>query len=295
MAVHPVNKLELAGVAIDTCHALYPTETTFLLTHLHSDHIHIPKQFAHTILASTYVQQILPTNHAYANIIHPCLLPWQTYWTKRKHRYIVVPVEHSPESIGFLFPELRVLYIGDGSLSDVTCDQLASKYAPWPLYIFHDMLLYNESNSQLPNRVVSETLLRSAVQLYCGAVRLVHHGMLSLFNGQRSPPLRFRIHGSLSTLCRNTARWMGLEDPDSPLLLVGENYDKPHITLSVLWFVYHHRDGYMVQSDGNGHWRVCYNHHATRDDIARILVRWPGSMLVPIETTALRRSSMVRA
>jgi hypothetical protein len=253
--------LERHSVAIDTWSPLFPEDTTFLLSHVHTDHANIPKTFKQIIYASIATKTLF--SHP---AVESILLPGQWYQTRVTHlSFQVVDTLHTIDSIGFYFPSLGVLYLGDGIEPKIPCGR--------PLTVIYDAL-YEHIDCDAPSMVQTCALIQETLVNRCHVLQMVHHGILSFI--VRCSPMVFRIHPSVPLLIQNTAKYLGMIDPDSPYLLVGRPYtDTQHIVPSSYWFMRDPSvDMHCVHEDGNK-LRVFCSLHALRRDIENWQTRYP--------------------
>ena len=86
--------LEAHHIAIDTYTVLHPADTTFLLSHVHTDHAHIPKSFQYSVYASIMTPSFLHPQ------IRPVLSPGQWY-SLAQIPIQILKTHHTFDSIGF--------------------------------------------------------------------------------------------------------------------------------------------------------------------------------------------------
>jgi hypothetical protein len=251
--------LERNCIAIDYWSVLFPEQTTFLLSHLHSDHATIPKKFEYPVYSSV-VSGVLATDTAH-KVLRPTLQPDCWYRTHQSHiPFKVLNTMHTTESIGFFFPSLSVLYMGD-------CMHSIIPHVPRPLTVIYDGL-YEHIGHPLPTMALSCKLIRNVLQTQCPVLQAVHHGILSfisLFCGTR-----FRLHPSVTSLIQKTAHFLELVDENSPFLLVGRGYTGPCIIPSSYFFMRDTSiDPFSVyRNDKDNTFRVFCCLHARATDIA---------------------------
>jgi hypothetical protein len=165
---------------------------------------------------------------------------------------------HTIESIGFYFPTLEVVYIGD-SVSPVI--PVIHK----PLTVIYDGL-YEHIDCDAPTPKESCSIIQSAMIAYsCPVLQLVHHGILSFLHSCRT---RFRLDPSVPPLLQKTAIYLGLVDEKSPYLLVGRLYtDTARVIPSSYWFMRQlpHIDLFEPHLDGNNIRVFCTLHALARD------------------------------
>jgi hypothetical protein len=250
-----METLERHSIAIDNWSVLFPERTTFLLSHLHTDHANMPKSFLFPVYASEATGALMETPH---RAIRPILKP--NGWYRTQHHQIpfrVYNTVHTVESIGFFFPSLSVLYMGD-------CVESIIPSIPRPLTVIYDGL-YEHITRALPTTSQSCTIISQTLK-ECPVLQVVHHGILSFIAA--SCHTTFRIHPSTPKLVYNAARYLHLVDDASPYLLVGRSYkDGPRIVPSSYWFMRNTSlDPYVVHTDGE-RLRVFCTLHARADDI----------------------------
>jgi hypothetical protein len=245
--------LERHHVRIDTFMALRPADTTFLVSHLHTDHAKIPKRFAYAVYASE-LAGVLSTHPA----LRPILRPGQWYRTHRFHvPFQVLATRHTLESIGFYFPTVCVLYMGD-------CTESIIPPVPRPLTVIYDGL-YEAVDRPLPSLAQTCALVRQTLAI-CPRLQLVHHGILTFIAD--SCATRFRLHASVPPMVRQTATQLQMLDDASPYLLVGRNYtDERRIVLSSYWFMRDPERDPFVAHDCESLVRIFCTLHARAVDI----------------------------
>lgn len=264
--------LEQHYISIDNWAVLFPAQTTFLLSHLHTDHANIPKTFAYPVYASDITGELV--KHP---MIHPILKPTQWYRTHQYHiPFQVCKTMHTAESIGFYFPTLSVLYMGDATESVIP-------QIPRPLSVIYDGL-YEHIQTPVPTTVQSCTLIQKTLKEECPVLQLVHHGILSFI--AVSCRTLFRLHPSTPVLIQRAARYLQLVDDTSPYLLVGRSYTGgQRIVPSSYWFMRDASiDNSLVHRDGEK-LRVFCTLHALSSDIARWKMDNPYAHFEPLETT----------
>ena len=249
-----METLERNHIYIDSFQALRPAQATFLLSHMHTDHARIPKRFAYSVYASE-LAGLLCDHQA----LRPILRPGCSYRTHLSHfPFQVLATRHTLESIGFLFPTLCVLYMGD-------CTDSIIPSIPRPLTVIYDAL-YEHVTRPLPTMAQTCALIRSELET-CPCLQLVHHGILTFIAG--SCPTRFRLHPSVPPLVRQTAHHLHVVDEQSPYLLVGRGYTTTDIRIvpSSYWFMRDvQRDPFVAHTCGSLV-RIFCTLHARSDDI----------------------------
>jgi hypothetical protein len=268
-----MNILDRSYISIDAWNPLFPDQTTFLLTHLHTDHFSIPKKFKYPVYASTptkylteddpRLQCILEPNKWYRTPVHQ--VPFQ-----------VIKTNHTVESIGFFFPTLAVLYLGDG------IDGIIPPFTP--LTIVYDGL-YEDVILDSPSPVQSCALITDLLQTTeCNVLQLVHHGILSFLVHCGT---RFRLHSSTPLLVRRAAKFMNMVDANSPYMIVGRTYEGECILHSSNWFMRDtSRNAFQSHRVGNKV-RVFCSLHAMSKDVIRWKTRYPFMNFETLLTTVL--------
>ena len=247
--------LQRHHIAIDSWSVLFPEKTTFLLSHLHTDHADIPKSFIYPVYASEVTHHLVSHRAIRASLQPGC---WY-----RSHKYHipfrVCKTMHTLESIGFYFPSLSVLYMGDAANSIIP-------RVHRPLSIIYDGL-YEHIDRIVPTPVQSCALIRKTLAERCTVLRLVHHGILSFIAS--SCQTMFRLHPSTPPLVQKAAIYLKMVDETSPYMLVGRSYTMgPHITLSSYWFMRKPRiDPFKLHIDGD-QLRIFCSLHAIASDIS---------------------------
>jgi hypothetical protein len=251
-----MDVLESHYISIDSWSVLFPEETTFLLSHLHTDHANIPKSFTFPVYASEVTGHLISTHS-----IRPVLVPNEWYRTHIHHiPFQVHKTMHTVESIGFYFPSLSVLYMGDATQSII-------ESIPRPLTVIYDGL-YEHLRQAVPTIAQSCTHIQKTLKDRCPVLQIVHHGILSFI--AVSCHTMFRLHGSLPILVQKAARFLNLVDDKSPYLLVGKSYvDGPRIVPSSYWFMRTPSISmFSVHQDGDK-LRIFCNLHASSQDIRK--------------------------
>jgi hypothetical protein len=221
--------LERNYISIDRWNPMFPEQTTFLLTHLHTDHLSIPRTFQYHIYTSTIVTTIWDAKPL---CVMAVLEPGQWYYTCTTNiPFQIVPVDHTLESIGFFFPSLSVVYMGDG-LDPIV---LAS-HPHRPLSFVYDGLYEHITLRVPPPEEACRTIKHLLETSSCQTLRIVHHGILSFL---RTCGTTFRLDtDSLSTIAQKVAINLDMQNEDSPYTLVGRSYpaDQPSIIPTSNWF-----------------------------------------------------------
>ena len=273
--LNKMNILETNFISIDSWSPLVPEKTTFLLTHVHTDHADIPKTFAFPVYSSVTSGHLMEHR-----MLDPCLVPGRWYQTHLYHiPFRVVDTVHCVDSIGFLFPTLSIMFIGDGTVPTFPLHT--------PLTVIYDDL-YEHIDRDVPSQRDSCTLIRRTLESTCPVLQVVHHGILSFF--VQSCGMKFRLHSSLPVLVQKTALFMELEDTESPYLLVGRTYtDTQRIVPSSQWFMYQSSEKVLyhdVIPDGDK-LRVFCNMHALGVQVRQWRHTYPYIHFVPMISKAL--------
>ena len=248
-----MDKLDEHYISIDNWNPLYPEKTTFLLTHLHMDHVQkIHVRFPYTIYTSRTVSELWTRDRP--ECVQPTLVPNQWYKTGTKHvPFRVIQLNHTIESIGFLFPTLHILYLGDSlEIPSGTMDRRAS------VRILYDGI-FESIRIPVPTPQQSCRRIYEVLRTNCSVLRLVHHGILSFL---RTCNIRFTLDETVSDLVRNTVLFLDMYDANSPYTLVGPSFRGVCIVPSSNWFLVHHMNTNDVISDGN-YIRIFCTMHAT--------------------------------
>ena len=262
--------LEMNDIAIDNWISLFPEKTTFLLTHVHTDHAHIPKHFQYSVYTSTVSARLYEHK-----ALVPILEPYTWYTTNgRGLPFQVFNTNHSVESIGFYFPTLDLMYIGDG------IDHIAPLYAP--MFIIYDNV-YEHIDKETMTKTQTCALLHHILTRICHIVTVVHHGILSYLS--HCTTLKFRIHASVTDTVRRAAEYLGMIDDTSMFTMVGRSYDESmRIVPSSLWFMI--RDDRLcttVYTDNNKI-RIFCPLHALKCDIQKLINKYPYAYMEPMLT-----------
>ena len=266
--------LQRNHIAIDSWSVLFPENTTFLLSHLHTDHANIPKPFRYPVYASEATGSLV--SH---RVIRASLQPNCWYRSHKYHiPFKVCNTMHTAESIGFYFPSLSVLYMGD-------CVKSIIPLIHRPLTIIYDGL-YEHIDRNVPSPAQSCTLIRKTLEDRCPVLQLVHHGILSFI--AMSCHSMFRLHPSTPSLVRNAAIYLKIVDETSPYMLVGRSYnDGPHITPSSYWFMRKPMvDPFIVHPDKDK-LRIFCTLHAMASDISKWKKSHPYAHFEVLATNAV--------
>ena len=228
---------------------------TFLLTHLHSDHVRIPKRFQYPI--ATTSPSILVSLFPHVTTTPLDLDTW--YTTLSGVSYFVLRTEHAPFSCGFYFPSLGILYLGDGKMTSTLLDHV-------PRHLDRLLIVYDALFEDIPlgTDTQCETLCYAMYRyktLYCR-----HYGILYYVSKCMSR-IRFRLHSTVPQRVRLFAQLLDLVDDTSGYTLVGPGYTGVQVVPSTLWF----RDKVLVDStrvyqDGL-FYRVFVNCHSSQSEI----------------------------
>jgi len=187
--------------------------------------------------------------------------------------------DHSPESIGFYFPSLDLVYIGDG--------RITTSYPLPASYILYDALYENEL---FPSRSTEEsmiTLLNAVKTTGICYLHLPHHGTLSLLQRYQ---INVRLDDSilLHPFIPRMASALGLVCPTASFILVGMDFPYEYIRLSSNWFHIQQKDPSIVQYDDyDSIYRVYYTNHATSEEIKNYKKQFPACHWLPIGSTIL--------
>lgn len=254
-----------------------PSESTFLLSHLHSDHLNVKKGFKYRIHTSKLAQGFIPDK--YKHQVIPDLVPGTFYLSEKyKVPIYVFSTYHAPESIGFLFPTLGVFYVGDAPMGKDTLDMdfLLSHYKNClnlPLQIIYDNVYEKETRFPIfPTRESSCAQIRKLLD-FCPKVHFVHHGLLNFIS--LSCPVKFAVHESMgSELMKNAINVLDLLDNNSKYTLVGKSYQGDHIVVSSMWFIHRKQNPKLIYRDGH-RWRIFCSMHASPDEVVQIKNEYP--------------------
>jgi hypothetical protein len=269
--------LERHFIAIDTWSVLFPDQTTFLLSHLHTDHADIPKSFKFPVYAFDAMDELL-----ILPMVRAVLRPNSWYRTHKHHiPFKVCKTMHTADSIGFYFPSLSVLFMGDGVQSIIPPIQR-------PLTIVYDGL-YENIQRPVPTTLQACAHIQKLLTSQCTVLQLVHHGILSFIAS--SCHTMFCLHPSTPVLVQNTARYLKIVDDSSPFMLVGRSYhDGPCIVPSSYWFM---RDPlidlFSMYREGDK-LRVFCTLHALPEEIKSWKSLYPYAHFEPLSTTSIHRT-----
>jgi hypothetical protein len=265
--------LEKNYIAIDSWSPLFPTLTTFLLSHVHTDHANIPKTFKQIVYASDTTQTLI--SHP---AVRSVLTPGCWYRTHRYHLpFKVVNTMHTVDSIGFYFPSLSVLYLGDGIEPVIPHN--------CPLTVIYDAL-YEHVDRDAPSVSESCSLIQEILSKRCPVLQVVHHGILSFI--AQSCRTTFRLHSSLPALVRSTAHYLDLVDTNSPYLLVGRAYTATkRVVPSSYWFIQDPLIDLFGTYDDGDKIRVFCTLHALGRDITQWYQEYPYVYFEALETNSV--------
>lgn len=258
-----VSKLRQFDIYIDEWNTSVPnvcTHRTYLLTHVHTDHSQIPQRFACTVWTTDPL--LLPTWQKKRQIN---IGTWQQ--TCNGIDFYSFPTHHTFHSVGFWFPSVRVLYIGDSRLTTVLLDQVKS----WTMLIdTNPIIVYDALMEKKRPYVFPDTcsLLFDVLQHECHTLQCVHYGIL--FYLRHCLSVKWCIDESIPDDMRYWIRKYDMESKSSRYRLVGPKYldnTSRRIVPSLLWFVIHDDvDPNLVQYDGN-RIRIFCGLHASHDEI----------------------------
>jgi hypothetical protein len=249
------EQLERAGIYID----YFPVgrkQGTFLLTHLHSDHVRIPSTFEHSIATTSpsILVELFP--HVVATQLQ--LGTWGH--TEKGIPYFVLPTEHAPFSCGFYFPTLHIFYLGDGKMTDTLLTYV-------PRHLDHLTIVYDalfEDTAFGTEDAQCDTLCYALYHyktLYCR-----HYGILYYVSKCMSG-IRFHIHPTVPRRVYLFARSLDLVDERSEYVLVGPGYQGMQVVPTTLWFRNHIPfDPTYIHPDGMFQ-RVFINCHSSQQEI----------------------------
>jgi hypothetical protein len=244
-------------ISIDKWNPLFPDKTTFLLTHLHSDHVNIPTQFEFVIYTSQVVEAIWEEKPP---CVHASLIPGRWYKTFTSQiPFRVLQLNHTVESIGFLFPTLSILYLGDSLDMPPDIDHRQS------LHVIYDGI-FEHIRMRTPTPDQSCQLIHTILGTYCQKLKLVHHGILSFL---QTCGAQFSLHDTISPMIKEIVILLNMYRASSPFMLVGSAYKGECIVPSSNWFFTkgkHVADIEDVASDGLYH-RVFCTLHATGEHV----------------------------
>ena len=206
----------------------HTTNALFLLTHVHSDHMSIPKKFRGTIYTASpasVVAAVVP----WARCVVVDVDSWQS--TDNGVQYYVFNTWHAPYSCGFLFPHTTppILYLGDGRMTNELLS-VVPRHLSTNINIMYDALLETHVDLTDPGCKYICRALEAVPRLQC-----VHYGIL--WNIATCTNYRFQLHHTVSPLVATVARHMGLVDDESNYCIVGRHYNGSRVLPSTLWFI----------------------------------------------------------
>ena len=227
--------------------------STFLLTHLHTDHFYIPDQFCGQLCTTSpisIVTMFLPNDCCSVRL----LVYNNSYTTKKGINFQPFRTRHTPYSCGFIFPSLNIIYFGDGRLT-----QSMHQYMPLTtdisytiLYdgLFENKVIYgHEDHSILSHILLSPTLTDTYF-----AIRCVHYGILSYIKYcTQDFNIRFRIdYASVPLMIQKFIHHIDLYDANSKFIIIGPTKSYTHYILpSAMWFYIYHKDVSIYHQDNN--------------------------------------------
>jgi hypothetical protein len=257
-------------IFIDEWHSEYPKKSTFLLSHFHTDHLILPKRFKCPVLASIHGKFLVPKNHW--SQVRTTLVPGTTFQSKSNVPIFIFQTDHAPESIGFLFPTLGVIYVGDAPMGPDNLDlnKLLRRFDQCPvrpLQIVYDNLYEQETRwPKFPPRDESCRQIRKLLRVYPN-IHFAHHGLLAFVT--QNCPLKLKLDVSVkSEVTRNAMEALDLEDDTSSYRLVGRNFSEDYILVSSLWFMHTGNNPAILYRDSERKClRVFCSMHASRQEI----------------------------
>jgi hypothetical protein len=208
------------------------------------------------------------------------------YSTYNKIPIYVFQTDHAPESIGFVFPTLGVIYVGDAPMATHNIDMtyLLSHFTSCPtlhpLHMIYDNLYEQERRfPNFPTRDNSCTLIRKLLNV-CPNIHFVHHGLMAFVTS--SCPITFVVDASLtSEVTLKTVAALNLTCSDSKYRLVGRDFQEDHIVVSSMWFIHKQQDPRKIYRDGH-RWRVFCSMHASREEVQEIKKLHPHLRYFPV-------------
>jgi hypothetical protein len=273
------------AIVVDSWTRNHPRDFDYFLTHMHSDHLRIPKSFGGRHVWVPAAIQTLGVVIPGSNVRY--LTPGIWYHTEQSATaFTVFAVYHTFESLGVWFPALGVVYVGDGYIPDPVIQSLA---ASGRLHtVVYDALLEG-SDLVVPCHESGLRLLRAFGTSGVQTLECVHHGILQYL--QTHLAVRWRLHTTVAPLTRDWARLRGMEDPESPYLLVGKTYTGKRILPSLLWFAMEPltRDPCVVHEDGDKY-RVFCQMHPSRAEILDWKRRLPRCVFECLASNPLFRA-----
>jgi hypothetical protein len=215
------------------------SDSTFLLTHLHTDHFYIPDSFCGDIYTTSplsIVTSFLPNTCCFVIV----LVYGQIYKTKKYNiPYFAFPTSHTPFSCGFIFPSLNIIYFGDGRMSTSLLKYVPT-YKPSQTIIY-DGLFENKKVHGTEDHTLLQSILTT---LQYRAVRCVHYGILSYIK-RYTKNIRFRIdYTTVPLLIQKFIHYIGLYNAESEYIIIGHNSTEytEYILPSAMWFVVNEKD-----------------------------------------------------
>ena len=243
---------EVHGICIDLFGAASYADLkhpTFVLTHMHSDHMNIPQKFPHPIytLIPRHIIGPLYTN------VHFIECTEHHVYQGATTSFQLFRTQHTAHSCGIFFPEEHVLYIGDGKMCDAFLGQTERMFRAYPPAIPWT-IVYDPIFEDFPflSTVSPCSLLTHALTTLHPVLKCVHHGIL-FFISQCSS-LKFRADSTLSALTTTILASLGLLDANSAFLLVGRKYKGEHVVASAMWHVIYEMDPRCIYQTGE-----CYH------------------------------------
>jgi hypothetical protein len=249
------------GVVIDVFTKQPRPAMTFILTHMHSDHMSISQRFSHPIYTLIPLRILQPL---YPAVLFIQCVENQRYGTRDGSTYFsLFRTQHTAYSCGILFP--RVLYLGDGRMDRTLLETLRGT----TLTIVYDPIFeeYPFLETVSPCRLLASALAQVPV------LKCVHHGILYFLSLCSS--LVFRPDASLPPLTRIVLEDLGLLDEHSPYTLVGRSFSGPHVVASAMWHVIHELDPRCIFK-AKGAYRVFLSCHAGPGQIKEWKTQLPG-------------------
>jgi hypothetical protein len=204
----------------------------FLLTHGHSDHSKSSLKRFKPMVYCSYLTSLL-INHK--PVIY--LVPNQWYEVNKIHFYVFETV-HCPGGLGFFFPDLGILHLGDSRISPSLLTLFKELKPQIILYdnthsYYKGMFPSIETSSMLLNSVIKEELeekKKPTIRLcvpHIGALLLLH--LLHLKVKPEIDSLKPHVLIMLEAL--------KLRDDKSPVIIVGMKADNIEIMPSSQYFV----------------------------------------------------------
>jgi hypothetical protein len=240
------------GVVIDLFTKQGRSAVTFILTHMHSDHMSLSQSFSYPIYTLIPLRIIQPQ---YPSIKFIVCVEHEQYETQDgSTRFSLFRTQHTPYSCGLLFPRQQILYLGDGQMDRMLLQEVRT-YPGRSWTIVYDPIFedYPYLETVSPCRLLF-TALEQVPVLKC-----VHHGILHFLSLCSS--LTFRADASLPKLTRLVLEDLGLLNENSPYTLVGRSYSDEHVVASALWHVIYKLDPRCIYLS-RGAYRVFLSCHA---------------------------------